>query len=490
MPFCSADTPEEDLPQIPTELSGTRNFHAVQKKRKTGSGTNSPLFSNSPKSSVKKLTLEDQFPSIDTGHDAMGAMNIPSPLLGNNASLAASIGKSKKMEAMLFQQQQQQSLQQFSAEELEKKEQRKNRFAQEQKEAMSKMKKKQIDPSIWQNSALNTPTDGASGTDSLDQWGGTAIIGTCAELEKPYLRLTSAPDPSTVRPLPILAQSLLLLKSKWKKEGNYTYICDQFKSLRQDLTVQRIKTDFTVQVYETHCRIAIEKVLSLITLPCRNINTLYLLQGDLGEFNQCSAQLKQLYTLHNLNGHQDEFTAYRILYMIHTLNKRDLVELISTLPAQPGSSTLHALQVRSALSSGSYLDFFRLYHQAPNMSGYLMDQFLERERFKTFLLLCKAYRPSLTIEFFATRLGFVPSFHFGALDQKGGDAKTKSKSKAGDESGFKVSKKELKDAFIWIRKSGVEVSKGDVDCKAATIVLNQLVSEINSKGVDIKGQIH
>ena len=171
------------------------------------------------------------------------------------------------------------------------------------------------------------------------------------------------------------------------------------------------------------------------------------------------------------------------------MNKRDLVELISTLPPKPGPATLHALQVRSALSSGSYLDFFRLYHQAPNMSGYLMDQFLERERFKTFLHLCKAYRPSLTIDFFATRLGFVPSFHFGTVDEDA-KSKLKSKAKSGEEGGFKVSKKELKDVFMWIRKSGVEVSKGDVDCKAATVVLNQLVSDINSRGVDIKGQIH
>ena len=43
--------------------------------------------------------------------------------------------------------------------------------------------------------------------------------------------------------------------------------------------------------------------------------------------------------------------------MIHTMNKHDLVELISALPAELGPATQHALQVRSALSTGSYHDF-------------------------------------------------------------------------------------------------------------------------------------
>jgi hypothetical protein len=98
-----------------------------------------------------------------------------------------------------------------------------------------------------------------SNPDNID-WNDYAIVGTCAELEKPYLRLTAAPDPSTVRPLQILKKTLEMLKSRWRKEHNYTFVCDQFKSLRQDLTVQRIKNEFTVKVYETHSRIAIEKV--------------------------------------------------------------------------------------------------------------------------------------------------------------------------------------------------------------------------------------
>jgi hypothetical protein len=94
----------------------------------------------------------------------------------------------------------------------------------------------------------------------MDIDGDQPLVGRCMSLEKQYFRLTSAPDPDNVRPLHILEQTLELLKKKWREEQNYSYICDQFKSLRQDLTVQHIKNDFTVLVYEIHARIALEKV--------------------------------------------------------------------------------------------------------------------------------------------------------------------------------------------------------------------------------------
>jgi hypothetical protein len=49
---------------------------------------------------------------------------------------------------------------------------------------------------------------------------------------------SQVPDPSTIRPLQVLKETLDLLKKKWKQESNYNYICDQFKSMRQDLIVR------------------------------------------------------------------------------------------------------------------------------------------------------------------------------------------------------------------------------------------------------------
>jgi hypothetical protein len=217
--------------------------------------------------------------------------------------------------------------------------------------------------------------------DSDSEFRNGPVIGTCEDIEKRYLRLTAPPKPETVRPQRVLEKTLEHLKRKWRKESNYGYVCDQFKSLRQDLTVQHIKNAFTVSVYEIHARIALEK-------------------GDLGEYNQCQTQLRALYA-QQLGGHPDEFLAYRILYYLYTCNQTDMNDLLAELTPTDKSQPYvkHALDVRSALALGNYHRFFRLYLDAPNMGAYLMDTFIERERLAALSNMSRAY--------FHVQLGFV-----------------------------------------------------------------------------------
>lgn len=198
------------------------------------------------------------------------------------------------------------------------------------------------------------------------------VVGTCQKLEKNYFRLTAPPKPETVRPLPVLKKALEMLIGKWKDEHNYGYICDQFKSLRQDLTVQHIKTEFTVRVYEAHARIALEK-------------------GDMGEYNQCQTQLRALHK-QRLGGCPGEFTAYRILYFIYTCNRTGMNDVLADLTSQDkeNAAVRHALQTRAALATGNYHKFFRLYNEAPNMGAYLMDMFVDRERLAALAAICRA----------------------------------------------------------------------------------------------------
>ncbi|KAI1640075.1 SAC3/GANP domain protein [Biscogniauxia mediterranea] len=214
------------------------------------------------------------------------------------------------------------------------------------------------------------------------------IVGCNQELEKNYLRLTAPPKPEAVRPEPVLHRTLDLLKRKWRKDGNYVYICDQFKSLRQDLTVQHIRNEFTVSVYEIHARIALEK-------------------GDLGEYNQCQTQLRALYKA-GIKGNSTEFKAYRILYFIHTANRTALNDAIADLtPAEKEELPIkHALNVRSALALENYHKFFQYYLDVPNMGAYLMDMFVKRERLAALAKMCKAFKPELKLRYITEELAF------------------------------------------------------------------------------------
>lgn len=233
----------------------------------------------------------------------------------------------------------------------------------------------------------NSSDDGTASRAVEDiDWDSLTVKGTCQEIEKRYLRLTSAPDPATVRPEEVLEKALLMVQNSQK---NYLYKCDQLKSIRQDLTVQRIRNELTAKVYETHARLAIEV-------------------GDLSEYNQCQSQLQTLYA-EGIKGCHMEFSAYNLLCVIlHSNNNRDLLSAMSRLSVETrkDAAVKHALAVRAAVSSGNYVLFFRLYKNAPNLNTCLMDLYVEKMRYAAVKCMTRSYRPTLPVSYVAQILGF------------------------------------------------------------------------------------
>lgn len=282
-----------------------------------------------------------------------------------------------------------------SPEEKKRREHRSKRF-EKSKDSSSKSRNSAVNKDAGAHihtrrpiSALVTGSykDGSSlAVEDMD-WDALTVKGTCQEIEKRYLRLTSAPDPSTVRPEHVLEKALSMVETSQK---NYLYKCDQLKSIRQDLTVQRIQNELTVKVYETHARLALQA-------------------GDLPEFNQCQSQLKRLYREGN-NGCYFEFAAYNLLcVMLHSSNKRDLLSSMASLSkeAKQDGAVKHALAVHAAVSSGNYVIFFKLYKQGPNLNSCLMDLYVERMRFEAIKCMSRSYRPTVPVGYVAQVLGFL-----------------------------------------------------------------------------------
>ena len=261
------------------------------------------------------------------------------------------------------------------------------------------------------------------------------LVGTSTELEKPYLRLTTFPKPENVRPQPVLVKSLAHIKSRFIQTEDFDWANEQLKSVRQDITVQRLRNKFVLEVYETHARILLE-------------------HGDLDEFNQCQTMLRSLTTgssfedkhcedvcvneddqvndidhvepgqlpcLKQSEEASDEFRAYGLLYALvqHSWSELsrvlgyaiDCVSSSTYANAQDGqvhrgSSFRHAICVVKAVMHNDYQGFFRLYESAPHLSAYLMDFLVRRVRDSAYERIVVSYRPTMSVEHFREALFF------------------------------------------------------------------------------------
>lgn len=186
-----------------------------------------------------------------------------------------------------------------------------------------------------------------------------------------------------------MKQALAHFEDLWKK-GNMEYlaVCNQIKSIRQDLTVQQIKNEFTVKVYETHARIALES-------------------EDFSEFNQCQTQLRILYEVLPNQPNEMEFTAYRILYKLID-GDSVLLNVFQCLSESQRTHPYveHAISLCSAYYSRNFFKFFKLYQTTPNIGKKVIYLYLSKVRGMFLKSLSKSYHGPLDINWISNLLAF------------------------------------------------------------------------------------
>ncbi|XP_026189976.1 THP3 homolog C2A9.11c [Cyclospora cayetanensis] len=217
------------------------------------------------------------------------------------------------------------------------------------------------------------------------------IVGRNLAIEKPYLRLTNAPDPATVRPEHVLHKTLAFLldvaaagedKSGGSCSKGWVYLDEQFRSLRQDLTVQHICNSFTREVYEQNARLALR-------------------HRDLGQFNQCQAQLRHLYVCLRVpldDPQRLEFLCYRLVYMALQGMRLDLLRLYREMAVQERQSP-QVQQCRllgASLLHGNWRRFFRMLGEAPFCVEDLCELFRPKVQMQALVALCRV-SPTATV---------------------------------------------------------------------------------------------
>ena len=218
-------------------------------------------------------------------------------------------------------------------------------------------------------------------------------LGTSTALEKPYLRLTAPPAAHTVRPPHVLLQSLARVKKRWREApadaAPYAWACEQLRSIRQDLTVQRVRDELAVDVYETHARLALEA-------------------RDDDQLLQTLSVLRALHLAVSGAGCPPEFAAYRLLHAARSGRDAFSAELRALRRFERRHAyVVHALAVADAVRSGNACSFFRLYASAPRMSAYLMDSLSPVMRACSLAASLAAYRPGVPAEWLGQLCGFA-----------------------------------------------------------------------------------
>ncbi|CAK0823392.1 unnamed protein product [Prorocentrum cordatum] len=222
-----------------------------------------------------------------------------------------------------------------------------------------------------------------------------AIVGTCQELEKGYLRLTEEPCPERVRPLQVLRSAVDRLRRLRDGPGearSWQYLGDQLRSVRQDLLVQGLQDP------------ARSPAGAALAAEVCVLNARWALAaGDVVHFVPSVSELRGLH--HALRGAglavardvEVEFLGCRLLCAtLLELQGEQLeaeAEASRSMPFSPLLAWVRA--VSCAYRAGRHVRYFALCEQAPECAGVetavlLLRAFHDRVRLKALQRLCRA----------------------------------------------------------------------------------------------------
>jgi len=206
----------------------------------------------------------------------------------------------------------------------------------------------------------------------------TAFVGTSTALEKPYLRLTDRPIPSSVRSVHVLKHSLELMRRKKREGASWTaYLGEQMKSIRQDLVIQSVTDEFALEVYETNARWCLEN-------------------NDVAEFKRCLLRIDEFYNHLNItSSNMDEFYCYSLLYNLLSEDFPALNAELATLGAERRAhpAIAHAVQVCEAYLDNNWHAFFRLSKNPYFLTKHILDIASERLRINALKSVLVSYVP-------------------------------------------------------------------------------------------------
>ncbi|EKE40691.1 SAC3/GANP family protein, partial [Entamoeba nuttalli P19] len=201
------------------------------------------------------------------------------------------------------------------------------------------------------------------------------LIGTSQELEKHYFRIKGEAKSSEVRPLQVLYKSLNYVLTKYKENKKYDYICDQLKAIRQDLTLQHIENEFSIQVYEIHSDISLEN-------------------NDVSEFIQCASALKQLYKKFGYSNDNPKVIFYISAMILCNMDSKNVspitnYSLLREIPIEIllNPNIQFVLNVKRAFDNGEYFTYLKLFKEAIPKFKVIMKLAIEKVRLKGLMLL-------------------------------------------------------------------------------------------------------